>query len=294
MAATVEQEDALTTYRYLRIAMPVLVVILGTSVIYQVFAPTDDDCWLGSISAYYYTAARAVFVACLCAIGTCLIVYRGNTTREDVALNVAGFMAFFVAFIPTPLKKLEVSPGASCERSNVPSDEQLVAALNNNIFALLIGATVAVGVIFWFRSKSSNTNGPRTSAIPFISTTVAVLAAWAVFAIWPERVRSSGHIVAAVIVFAGIIVVVAMNSFTWSWLDPKAVAPKRRYRNAYRLILGAMLLVMGVLGVIALLEAYDHAVFWLEAGVIALFAVYWIVQTFELWNVTKRSDLPES
>jgi hypothetical protein len=46
--------------------------------------------------------------------------------------------------------------------------------------------------------------------------------------------------------------------------------------------------------VIALLDTYDHAVFWLEAGVIALFAVYWVVQTFELWNVTSRSELPES
>ena len=52
MTTTVTKEDALTTYRYLRITMPVLVVILGTSVIYQVFAPTADDCWLGSISAY--------------------------------------------------------------------------------------------------------------------------------------------------------------------------------------------------------------------------------------------------
>jgi len=87
-----------------------------------------------------------------------------------------------------------------------------------------------------------------------------------------------------VIVLAGIVIVVAIN----------AAAAENRYKDAYRAIFVGMLAVVGVLGVIALLDTYDHAVFWLEAGVIALFAVYWVVQTFELWNVTSRSELPES
>jgi uncharacterized membrane protein len=286
MTTTVTEEDALTTYRYLRITMPVLVVILGTSVIYQVFAPTADDCWLGSISAYYYTSARAVFVACLCAIGTCLIIYRGNTTAEDVALNISGFMAFVVAFIPTPLKKIDgPADPTDCARSNVPSEQQLVAALNNNIFALLVGATVAVGVIAWFRSRPRTADAPAPpSALAMLLTSAAVASAWAIFAVSPERVRNSGHIVAAVIVFAGIVIVVAIN----------AAAAENRYKHAYRAIFVGMLAVVGVLGVIALLDTFDHAVFWLESGVIALFAVYWVVQTFELWNVTSRSELPES
>ena len=96
-----KNQDAQTTYRLLRIAMLVLVIMLATAVIYQIFRP-EPDCWLGSISAYYYTSARAVFVVALCAIGACLVAYRGNTPSEDLALNVSGFLAFVVAFIPTP------------------------------------------------------------------------------------------------------------------------------------------------------------------------------------------------
>ena len=290
MVAEVRRDDALTTYRSLRIAMPILVVVLGASISYQIFAPTADDCWLGSISAYYYTSARAVFVASLCAIGTCLIVYKGGTTREDIALNVSGFMAFFVAFIPTPLAEVDEAAPA-CARSNVPSEAQLVAALDNNIVALLVGATVTVGVMAWFRRRTRRSGGPTAASPAAVYLTgAAVLAAWVVFTVDPELVRRCGHLAAAIALFAGIVGVVAVNSFTFSWLDAEAVAARPAYRRSYRVILVLMLLVVVVFGVLALCGVFDHAVFWLEAGVIALFAAYWVLQTLELWDVTHRVE----
>ena len=59
------------------------------------------DCWQASISAYYYTAARNVFVAALCCLGIMMIVYKGSNDSEDVLLNLAGTLAFFVAFVPS-------------------------------------------------------------------------------------------------------------------------------------------------------------------------------------------------
>ena len=82
------------SYRYLRIAPIISVVMLLTAVAIQ---RTRADCWQTSISAYYFTAAHSAFVATLCAIGVGLIVYKGNSDTEDVILNFAGFFAFIVA-----------------------------------------------------------------------------------------------------------------------------------------------------------------------------------------------------
>ena len=53
-----------------------------------------------SLSAYYYTPARPVFVAFLIAIGTLLIIYRGNRT-ETVLSTICGISVICLALIPT-------------------------------------------------------------------------------------------------------------------------------------------------------------------------------------------------
>lgn len=50
--------DVISTYRYLRLAMILVVLLLGASVLWQTFS-TDPFCLQESVSAYYYTAARA-------------------------------------------------------------------------------------------------------------------------------------------------------------------------------------------------------------------------------------------
>jgi hypothetical protein len=38
-------------------------------------------------------------------------------------------------------------------------------------------------------------------------------------------------------------------------------------------------------------DRFTHWLFWLEAAIIAEFAIYWVIQTQELWNVVNRSQL---
>jgi hypothetical protein len=55
----------------------------------------------GSLSGYYTQGdLRDEFVAALCAMGAMLIVYRGFTWLEDVALDLAGVAAIIVALVP--------------------------------------------------------------------------------------------------------------------------------------------------------------------------------------------------
>ena len=289
----ISARDELATYRYLRIALPILVVLLGAAVVNQIFAP-QPDCWLGSISAYYYTPVRAVFVACLCSMGTCLIVYHGNTPREDFVLNLSGFLAFMVALVPTPLAELVINPNdptgpakePTCKRSNVPSPSQLNAAIDNNIWALLVAATVVLVVILWFRSMSGTAEG--VSGAVWLLGGLLVLG-WGIFLLDRPLLREQGHLISAVTMFAGIVLVVMLNAIPWDKLDPKGTAAPPQYLLLYRIILIAMLGAVVIIGFIALLKIFDHAIFWLEASLIVLFAAFWVVQTKELWEVESRT-----
>jgi hypothetical protein len=55
----------------------------------------------GSMSAYYYTHMRNVFVGALCALGVFLIAYAGYDQVDRWITNVAGLGAIGVAFFPT-------------------------------------------------------------------------------------------------------------------------------------------------------------------------------------------------
>jgi hypothetical protein len=54
-----------------------------------------------SMSGYYYTPMRNIFVGSLCALGIFLIAYDGYDNVDRWITNVAGFCAIGVAFCPT-------------------------------------------------------------------------------------------------------------------------------------------------------------------------------------------------
>ena len=101
------QEHMLWTYYGLRvglgaigIALPIVVLLAGTAL---------HDVWLEpSISDYYHTVpqkiyftTRDLFVGGLLAASACLYLYKGFSNKENIALNLAGVFAVFVALLPT-------------------------------------------------------------------------------------------------------------------------------------------------------------------------------------------------
>lgn len=54
-----------------------------------------------SISAYYYTSMRDVFVGSLAAIGVFLFCYRGPSKQDNFWTNVAGACAVAIGLLPT-------------------------------------------------------------------------------------------------------------------------------------------------------------------------------------------------
>src|SRR4051794_24557473 len=124
---------ATKTWRYLRIAIVLLVVGLVIAVVYEA---VDGGCGrlLTSISAYYYTPVHAYFVGALVSIGVWPFFIKGSTEREDVPLNFAGVCAPVVALVPTP--------NPDCSRHLLFSQADIDASVANNITALF-----AIGVV---------------------------------------------------------------------------------------------------------------------------------------------------
>jgi hypothetical protein len=74
-------------------ALPLLLWIGGMVVLGQPL--------LDSMSAYYHSGMRNVFVGSLYAAGACLYLYKGFNDQENVALNCAGILALCIAVFPT-------------------------------------------------------------------------------------------------------------------------------------------------------------------------------------------------
>jgi hypothetical protein len=62
---------------------------------------TGIDGLLPSMSHYYYSAMRDIFVGALVFAGVGLYLYKGFSTKENWALNLGGFLAVGVAMFPT-------------------------------------------------------------------------------------------------------------------------------------------------------------------------------------------------
>src|SRR3954452_4355983 len=101
-----------------------LTLFLAASLVIEL--TLGDGEWLDSISSYFYTPVRGVFVGTLNAMSVCLIAIKGrDRPREDLMLNLAGMCAPVVALCPTPLEDSDACGGAaSCvPASYVPGVE---------------------------------------------------------------------------------------------------------------------------------------------------------------------------
>src|SRR6266508_354129 len=76
------------TYLYLRLGMIGAVLLLFASIGSEYFKTPGSHCFQNSISAYYYTPVRAIFVGTLFAVSFALVVYRAEGRWEDLFLKI--------------------------------------------------------------------------------------------------------------------------------------------------------------------------------------------------------------
>jgi len=269
---------ALETYRYLRGGMAVMIVLLGTAVLVERSRAT---CWQTSLSAYYFTSAHAVFIAALCGLGAMLIVYKGANDTEDVLLNLAGILAFVVAMVPTS------RPLLLCGTADLNAGGQFAIP---NTWAVVVALVVSRAASWWMYHRTDTQ--PRRSPLGTVALWVqrALLAAGLVaLTLAPGWFRANAHGVAAVAMFAAIILTVAITAVMAGHQDVDQCPHRRRYQRAYAAIAAVMVLTLAAaVGLHQFLDGFNHAVIVVEAALVAEFAVYWIVQTVELWGTATR------
>ena len=270
---------AIKTWRYLRLSMIMLVVGLGAAVIHE-WREVGRRCMQTSISAYYYTPVRAFFVSALVAIGVCMVAMEGNREVEDGLLNVAGMLAPVVGLVPTP------GPG-TCTSTPGEKPDWTANIVNNMsaLFAVGLVAMVAVVALLMLDWKRSGRKPPVLHWVG-IGISVALLgAAYLWFRSDREWFIDHAHYAAAIAMFGCIIAVVVFNAIDFKRKTVGDSAPQGRdYTNRYALVAGAM--VLSVVGMVGwkLAFGWDHVVLGIEAALITLFAVFWTVQTEELWD----------
>jgi hypothetical protein len=303
------------TTRYLRLGMIALVIGLGVSVLYE-HAKTrpagGGHCWQESISAYYYTPVQSFLVAALVAVGISLVALKGSTEFEDVALNFAGMFAPIVAFVPTP--NVGNCGSVLTDKTNRGVN------VGNNVAAMLImaGAALIFLVVYWVWPLVSRVrNGDATAANPggsagpagtidlvgFIATLVLYGVGWWVFLAQRKWVLNNAHWFAAIAMFAFIFLAVLSNAVNFHFTrtaqveiakmsgeEDKVKDPHRV--NRYGWVAWGMFLAVVVIVCLKKFARLDHATIWLETSMITLFAIFWVIQTHELWHSGLRSTSP--
>ncbi|KAB7743002.1 hypothetical protein GA707_15245 [Nostocoides sp. F2B08] len=270
---------AIKTYRYLRLALVGLVVLLFAALAIEWLA-VDRECVQPTISAYWHTPGRAVLVGVLVTMGICLIALKGNDEAEDVLLNLAGILAPGVAFVPT-------TAYSACSSSPAGTGQD-TASISNNMQALFVlGAVAVVVALVIARGERGRTR--RLSTWDRVGLFLG-FAATAGGALWFYLDRDGfvahAHNVAAVPMFLAIVAAVWVNARDVQETietHPALRAVRGRYSMAYRSIAVAMLATL-VLAVVGHLGGWTNALLVVEILLIALFAAFWVIQTRELWN----------
>jgi hypothetical protein len=263
-----EQVNAIKTWRYLRLAMVALVVGLLVSVGYERWK-VNPGCFQTSISAYYYTPVHNYFVGALVSIGVCLYCLKGNKHEEDILLNLAGMFAPVVALVPT-------SGTGSCA-SVLTTTQDRDVNVANNVPALLAVGFLGVGILVYLGLRDRELP-PRPALIGFGVAALIWIATALVFYLDRDLFRSAAHLTAAGLMFLCIILVVCFNARGF-----KEKTDARSPRNRYGVIAGAMIVSAVVIGIAGLL-GWDYWLLLMEFALITLFAIFWVIQTIELWH----------
>lgn len=254
-----DTEYAVKTYRYLRIAMIAVILMLLAAVVFE-WHKTGWSCLQESISAYYFTPVQSVFVGALITIGVCMIALRGLDDVEDTLMNLCGMLAPVVALVPTP------DPGGC--RSMGAAVKAAPENIENNMIALfaagLVGLAATLVTLLGDKKKAQKV-GFGVAAAVFAVGAILFIADRDYF----EKVAHYG---AAIPLFALIIVVVFLSS-------------RQGWRRAYKTIGWLMVLSVVIFLGLARITHWAHWVLAVESALILLFAVFWGIQTADRRNL---------
>ncbi|SDG33299.1 hypothetical protein [Microbacterium pygmaeum] len=277
MARPVESSTSLQrTYRYLRISIAATVVAIFVSV--AVAAASVG--WLTSVSDYFYTPARNVFVGSLIAVSLALFALSGRGL-ERALLDAAALFAPLIAVVPTTLAPGTIpGVGLPCQYRCFPPEFEPDAENGVITYVIVGGVAVLVALALVALQQSSF----RSVAFS-LGLAVAVLAAVGLTWLFArDAFLQQGHFVATVAFFALFAAVAVLNAFPRGDAAPPPQAIRAWY-IAIAALLALVLVVYVALGVLGIVTRSGVPVVLLvEAAALCLFCAFWVVQCIEKWN----------
>lgn len=318
---------ALRTYMTIRIGVVAVIVALGVAVAMEI-AAEDESCIQRSLSAYYYTPVRPVFVGALLIIGFAMITMWGKTFVEDAALNLAGLLLIVVAFVPTldaNYCSLEADPSASAdpERKQI-SDRALITENSDTVArsftALMVVAALALVLALviglTMRSKPPGEDRPTDRAmLGYAITWLLAVATWVLYVVAYQGADDLdgffnhdlhgtsanvgvGLVIVAVLAAAAEKAQGADQSVAW-WRRWKPWREWNKWVWLYGVLAALMVLSAAVLKIGDASGLFSgwidvHTTFLLEAILIVLLGAYWILQTIERRRDGAPTYLPDA
>jgi hypothetical protein len=279
------------TYAYVRWLLTCLPTLLFVVTIVTAWQQGELE---RSISAYYGGPVRDIFVGALFAIAACLVAYQGVGLLEDYALNGAGFYAVFVALVPTGFGKLMdelqrnptpdgVSPADHVWFLRIALTSVLVLCL------VLVVREVRTGKVRQLFADVGSELATWVNRSFLLLTALALagflaLAMWQLWSVPAAEVRMEGiawpvqlsiHDLAAIFMIASLAVAVLTN--TWPFYVFRDLWRSGRFFYGVIFLLMSFGIIVPVL--VAGVFAPDHVVIFIEWWEIALFAVFWGLET---------------
>nr|WP_300141254.1 hypothetical protein [Propionicimonas sp.] len=284
-----EWQAAIDTYRSLRAGIAAIGLVLGFGL--GLLVLTTGGGIPPSISATFYGPMQGVFVACLVAVGLALFAVKGRPGAENTLLDVAGVLIPVVAFVPTPtIDPTCPVPGAEC----VP--ERFHASVTIGFGAYL--ATAAVALVFvGVRLLRAGAAAQSDTRRGFLVLLVVWIAAFLFRQFGDGLFLQFAHYATAIPFFVILVIVVFINALR----SPDEPGVRREVEDGYRKLYSVTATGMAlgvVVGVVTFLRTGRQnaqattdsvrvpVIFWVEAWLLLLFVVYWVIQTVELWYRT--------
>ncbi len=274
------EEAAIKSYRYLRIGIVGVVGLLSASI---GFERAKVNCWQTSISAYYYTPVRSIFVGGLLALGLCLIVIKGSTAWEDTCLNIAGMLAPVVALVPTSDAGncWSVEPNPLPVRGDGSLAGWVVSNVDNNMKSLLVAGiaglmiAAAVAAVVTRKATAVATAGAPGTRLALVGAMLLLVVGVIAFNTW-NHFDTDSHFVAAIAMFVFLAGAVGGNA--WE----HRAGTRRVYFWPYLTIV--VLMAAAAVVLVAAGSGWHHMQLFLEGAEITLFAAFWLLQTKEHWH----------
>ena len=298
---------ALRTYRAIRLGAVAVIAGLGFAV-WRDIVNSPTNCVQRSLSAYFYTPVRPVFVGAMLIIGFAMIVLWGKTVVEDNGFNLAGLLLIVVAFVPTldaNYCSLPASVGGRVSSGNTSqiSDDKLIQAnaatvtrsfssLLVVLWLLLIFIAIAAAVTYWHSSQRPH---QRQGVVADLITWGLALVATVIYSLLylnaddpHSAFNHSVHGWSANIAVVLVIVVVASAG----WRKRRESSENAVERKWARLYGGVAVMMMVAIAVFkggewsGMFDGWlaDHVTFLLEATLVTLIGVFWTLQTIDRRN----------